>query len=102
MLITDGLRFSGIAARLGAVAASLMAGSPGRSTGLYGRHTYMRPTRRQQRDPNNPHQHARIMSAAEKRERRAVKLTRDATRSALYNGAHRGSGVAFDPFFIAR
>ena len=102
MLITDGLRFSGIAARLGAALGALMSGSPGRSTGLYGRHTYMRPTLRQQRDPSNPHQQARIQAAAEKRERRAVKLTRDATRSAIYNGAHRGSGVAFDPFFIAR
>lgn len=102
MLITDGLRFSGIAARLGAALGALMSGSPGRSTGLYGRHTYMRPTRRQQRDPNNPHQQARILAAAAKRERRAVKLTRDTLRATVNNRAHACSCPSLNPFHIAR
>lgn len=102
MLITDGLRFSGIAARLGAVAASLMAGSPSRSTGLYGRHTYMRPTQRQQRDPNSPHQQARILAAADKRERRAKKLAFYMLHSTLNNRAHADTGPSLNPFHIAR
>jgi len=101
MLITDGLRFSGIAARLGAAIGSLMIGSSGRSTGLYGRHSYMRPTRRQQRDPNNPHQQARIMAAAEKRERRAKKLAFYMLHSTLNNRAHADTGPSLNPFHIA-
>lgn len=102
MLITDGLRFSGIAARLGAAIGSLMIGSPTRSTGLYGRHTYMRPTQRQQRDPNNPHQQARILAAAEKRERRTAKLVRDTLGATINNRAHADTGPSLNPFFIAR
>lgn len=101
MLITDGLRFSGIAARLGAAIGSLMTGSAGSTRSLHARHSYMRPTRRQQRDPNNPHQQARIMAAAEKRERRAKKLAFYMLHSTLNNRAHADTGPRLNPFHIA-
>ena len=104
MLITDGLRFSGIAARLGAVAASLMPGSPNRSTGLYGRHTYMRPTGKALRNPADPHQKARIGAAAYKRERKEWIRDRNALKSFRGNAAHylASDHRRLDPFFIAR
>lgn len=98
MLITDGRRFAGIASKI----AAILAGPMGSVPSLHGRHSYMVPTGKALRNPKDPAQRARIQAAAEKRVRKEIKLTRDATRSAIFNCAHRDMGLAFDPFFIAR
>lgn len=93
MLITDGLRFSGIAARI----AKLL-------DRLYGRHTYMRPTGKALRNPADPHQKARIGAAAYKRERKEWVRDRNALKSFRGNAAHclASDHRRLDPFFIAR
>lgn len=61
-----------------------------------------RPTGVQLRDPQNPHQAARLQAAKDKRQRKAEKRERDAMRSSYNNGCLNGRLTNLNPFYVAK